>query len=79
MSVTGMGRAATHPLHSAITQPDALKPHGQPGVSRCMLTAISEAQIPSQAQHCRYWWEAVGKRSGLTLLAARSRRAGRQQ
>jgi len=38
---------------------------------------ISEAHIPSQAQHCRYWWEAVGKRSGPTLLAARSGRAGR--
>lgn len=30
MSVTGIGGAATHPLHSATTQPDALQPHGQP-------------------------------------------------
>jgi hypothetical protein len=77
MSVTGIRRAAAHPLHSATTQPDALKPHGKPVGFQIYVHPISEAHIPSQAQHCRYWWEAVGKRSGPTLLAARSGRAGR--
>lgn len=78
MSVTGIGGAATHPLHSATTQPDALKPHGQPvGFQIYVQPQFGKLTSLLGRSTCRNRWEAVGKRSGETLAAARSGRAGR--